>query len=465
VNSRAGGEGPLTATGVSAGAVARSKIPPLYLIIVFWGEEFRNLFLDITVASLLAPGNAPAITDKENARLVICTSREDWDKINEDSRFQLLSRLISPHFVDIGDRYWHWKYHKMAHGHRLAIRFAYEARAAGIHLNPDTLFPDGCIRAAERYLRAGYDLVLCHAVRFDMEGVVAEVEKAGYLASDGSIIVPMREAAGIGVRNLHSETLAGNFDARNFGELHPQHTQTHFPICVYFEVPDEDGIVMYGHNWAPFVMNYDALEEHDDSSFEHWTIDGSYVFDNFDRRGLWKNITVVTDSDDLFLLGMTPRDEMALQFDWRWWKGRSWFGEWNKGYLINRVFYVRWLEEFRRDLYPVYGLWHGRELNAKWDPVLERSTSTVAKYIEKDLHPSKAVDVINDRGFWAFAFSRPLSESIRFFWYWLVFRKGVPEIRELGDERGHEWVRITRFIRLKRAVNRRIGVWYNRPTT
>jgi hypothetical protein len=62
------------------------------LAVTFWGEEYRRYFLDFCLASLLAPGNIPAITDKTAAWLLIATNDRDWSALPLFS----LSRAADP---------------------------------------------------------------------------------------------------------------------------------------------------------------------------------------------------------------------------------------------------------------------------------------------------------------------------------------------------------------------------------
>jgi len=454
-----------------ASSEALCKPPALYFIIVFWGDEFRRIFLDYTVASLLSPNNVPSILNKPDSKILIATSEEDWRMLQDERLFKELTKHIEAVWFDLGDRYYHWKYKKMAYGHRLATTYAWEHKTVGIHLNPDTIFPDGSIKKAETLVRKGMDLVLCGAVRFKMEECIDELTSRGLYKAGKLLNVSMREATEIGIKHLHSETRGGNFNARNFGELHYQHGQTHFPICCYFVVPNEDGIVIFGHNWSPFVMNYAAINKHDQSSFELWTIDGSYAFDNFDHRNIGKNIHVVRDSDELFLLGMTPRDDMAIGYDWRWWKGNGFLGQWNKGYLINWVVNVSWMDDFRRAIYPLSIRWHSRDLNANWDPVEKRASKIVNEYSGSTLNPRRLIlEKLKSRSFGAdisaglwlwtgltlFVRSGP-RRGLRFLWYCLMFWRTPPDVKEVRVGKFEtivQWADSTTWRKIKRGLNR-----------
>src|SRR5437868_15435617 len=74
---------------------------PFYFVDSFWGQEFRRHFLRLCVASLLSPGNLPALTGTRASRFLICTTLEDWAAISADPIFRLLASYTEPVFVEL----------------------------------------------------------------------------------------------------------------------------------------------------------------------------------------------------------------------------------------------------------------------------------------------------------------------------------------------------------------------------
>src|SRR5579863_1492059 len=73
-----------------------------YFVVTLWGPEFRGYFLNLCLASLLAPGNLPAIAGAGNdARLLVCTTREDWEAMQNDAIFQQAREFCTPEFIDL----------------------------------------------------------------------------------------------------------------------------------------------------------------------------------------------------------------------------------------------------------------------------------------------------------------------------------------------------------------------------
>ena len=52
---------------------------PFYFVVVVWGREYRDYFLEYCLPSLLSPGNIPALDGKRPAKVLFATTAEDWD--------------------------------------------------------------------------------------------------------------------------------------------------------------------------------------------------------------------------------------------------------------------------------------------------------------------------------------------------------------------------------------------------
>lgn len=361
---------------------------PAHFLVVFWGRKYRDWFLRYTAASLLAPGNAPALRDKARARLRIATTRKDWDALFADANFRALAKIVEPVLHEFpADSVALHKYHRMSLGHRMLTQACFDSRAVGINLNPDTLVPDGSIAEAERLVAAGAKVVMCTAVRFDLDGIEAELLRRGRIAPGAPLILSKREAVDIGLSNLHTETQAGNWDAAHFGELGEMHGKNHYPVCCYWEVPGGRGLYILTHNWAPFAIDYSRFDRHDSSTFDQWTLDGDYIHANLGSDAdIGRDVHVVEDSDSLFLLGMTPADDERCPAPYYWWKSLPVLGRWAKGYLLNRVVYdKRGVDPLRRSIYPIGAKWHRRDIDAAWTPVLARANGIVRDFLDRDL--------------------------------------------------------------------------------
>lgn len=69
--------------------------------VVFWGERFRRLFLDVCAASLLSPGNLGGFNINGGHQLLVITTLEDWHLLGDEPIFQKLSMFLEPQFLEL----------------------------------------------------------------------------------------------------------------------------------------------------------------------------------------------------------------------------------------------------------------------------------------------------------------------------------------------------------------------------
>lgn len=361
-------------------------LPPFYFLLTFWGDEFRDYLCRLTFPSLLAPGNIPALEDKSRARFLIATTHYDWERLLQEPIFQLLKQHITVEFLsndEEEDNFPLHKYVRMSRGHAMLADRCFRDGAIAININPDSVYPDGCVASAQRFAEAGTDVILCVAVRFEMEGVERELRDREYIKNGRPLTLPMREAVAIGLRNFHSETRASRWGASNFGRLNLAHRRYHFLTCCYWDVQGEDGCCIVTHNWAPFMVNYAVLGGHDTSALDGRALDGDYIFENFPRYT--NAIRVIADSDDIFLLGLTPRAEMMPPRDLIWWRNLPVVREWGMGAVLNRTVFDPGVDQYRRRLYRSWVRFHSYDINERWNPLEAEVKRLIDEYATEDL--------------------------------------------------------------------------------
>ncbi|MEX2615902.1 MAG: hypothetical protein WD767_07385 [Alphaproteobacteria bacterium] len=347
-----------------------AKPRPFFFIATFWGKQFRDWFCLYAVSSLLAKNNIPSVNADRFSRFLICTTREDWDALQRETIFRKLREAIDVVFIENDALFpGEHKYHRMSRGHAMLANECFKYSAVAININPDSIYPDGCVREAKRLLEAGKNVVLCTAVRFELEGVRDELGKRGLLKWGHALTLPMREAVEIGLSHLHSETRASDWAADNFGRLAPEHERTHLLTCCFWRAPRDAGCIIITHNWAPFLINYASLPEHSTDSLDGRAIDGNYIYDNFRHEMGTGKIHVVTDSDDIFLLGLSPKHEMVPPQDTVWWKAWPVLGHMSRGYILNQTVFDPAMDPLKRILYRTKVRWHKADLSSAWDSV------------------------------------------------------------------------------------------------
>jgi hypothetical protein len=68
-------------------------------------------------------------------------------------------------------------------------------------------------------------------------------------------------------------------------------------------------MIVHTVSLGPLMLDYDALNEHRDETFDKWTLDGDYAHSNFGHFDLTNEIDYVDDSDRFKILSLTPRNE------------------------------------------------------------------------------------------------------------------------------------------------------------
>ncbi len=342
----------------------------IYFIVVLWGERFRTYFLDFCLASLLAPGNLPALRTSPRSKFLIATRPEDWHAISRTAIFRLLERYADPVFIEIppcppgrsGCQH-------MGVGHRAACDMAHRDQAYAAVLTPDCMLSDGSIARLQELARSGVELVLTAALRFGEEPFLAHLREMGALAdvdrgaTGTPLVISGRQMVYAAINGFHSETLAYEWDAPGLMAISP---------AAWWRVPGEDGIVLHSLSWAPLLIDYAAIGEHDTSTFDQWTLDGDYLFNN---SGSIRKMHVVQDSDELFLASWGPLAERPVK------KTRFPLERWLAGHFFQRSFNSGFFDPLKRKLFFRPVRWHSRPLNARWTEVEDRAMAELRRWV------------------------------------------------------------------------------------
>ena len=355
-----------------------NKISPFYFICIFWGPKYREAFSDWCLAALLADRNIPAMSSEHRAesRAVIVTTPSDWADLQNDANFIRMSELIDPVYIEFTpptpDEP---KMLAMSRGHKLASEFAYRNKAAGIFLTPDLILSNGSVEAIVRLAQNGKKVVLCSAVRFTEEGCVKELRDMGALRPGAALSISARDLVGVAVRNLHSETLRYEWGVPYFAES---------PISPFWHVPGETGLVLYSFSWAPLLVDYAAIPDHDTSTFDKWTLDGDYVYRNF-GGGHEDEIHVVTDSDEIMLVSFTSEKELHFDLVPQWPFNSRIFGELARMSALSYLYHSEVMDPLKRRIFGMAVRLHSAPLNKRWKKVERRAAFTIGQSV--GIHP------------------------------------------------------------------------------
>lgn len=394
---------------------------PFYFIVTFWGEAYREHFMRLCLPSMLAPGNIPALARPGN-RFLISTSEEDWAAIQDNPTFKRMRQCIEPVFLPLRyvpqphlhdlvrtlqakrggatpdrdgepvvsaseiltdgafaellavanahggtvDRYG-VNIHAMSQGHKHAAQMAYADHAYGVFLAPDMVLSDGSVAALDRLASDGKQVVLAAANRFTY-GCVEELESRGLMAPGKPLVLAPRDLVETAFRHFHPETAAFEWCSPYFCDV---------PTSSFWRVPSDDGGLMHSFFWAPLLVDYAAIEQHDTGYLDiGGTTDGRYVALHFTNHDA---IHVVTDSDEILLVSFTDESEYGYPVSTAWYKSCRPVANIYKALNLHLTLYGPMGDDLKRRYYPIPVRFHSRDVTPAWDAVEKMAAALIGR--------------------------------------------------------------------------------------
>jgi hypothetical protein len=283
----------------------------IYLAVTLWGEEYRRYFLDFCLASLLGPGNLPALTEKASARLLIATNNDDWAALQAEPTFLAAKSFITMEHVPFDPSQSanpHMKMLVMSEAHRRLAWRMFEDRAQGIFIYPDMIAAEGLIARLQQLREQGFKLVMFMNVRFANEGLIGELKERGLVRRGEPIALSCIDLVRLTIRHMHSEMRRSCFDSN---------CQDYGCSSYFWEVVPGGNLLFHCGGWIPALMDYAAIAQHDDSTFAAWTLDGDYAAKNFADSD---KVYFIYDTTELFLISFTPEAKVSYSLEpvWRY---------------------------------------------------------------------------------------------------------------------------------------------------
>ena len=389
-------------------------------IVTFWGETYRQRFLDLCLGSFCGESNLSVISRETGHRFIIVCGLSDWRAIDAHPLLVLLRRhvevvwlelrmpvpdwleplwsergaevcgyvtdnpssddILVPPKLDALSRiasetqsereFEHYKLtiYGMSQGHLKALDFIAKEGGGASFLAPDMVLSSDSLPLIIGRMSLGDDLVLAAANRFSYAAVDALCER-GLLKPGAPSELPARDLVHFCFANPHPETEAFEFDRPEFCQV---------PTCISFRLPQDGGVVMHSVFWAPLYIAEGVLERVDrDLLRRGGTVDGRFLADSVDLDET--RVHVVQDSDDLFLASFTEEEKYGYPTQPRWYKKQPPLSTLYKRVSLHITLRGPGGDALKRRLYPMTLLFHEGDAFPSWRRTLRHAEKQAAK--------------------------------------------------------------------------------------
>ena len=171
-----------------------------YFSVPVWGNNHLDLFLNVGIPSLLAPGNIPGMREIAACRFFIHTRPEDEARLIAAPSFRRLAKLMPVEIRLIRDPISN-PYITMSACHLEIMRLAAADDVPAVFPSPDLVWSDGSMVRMERLAEAGKTAIHVAGVRLDRDSFVKSL--AEWRTADGTLVIPARSLVALGLEHLH----------------------------------------------------------------------------------------------------------------------------------------------------------------------------------------------------------------------------------------------------------------------
>lgn len=344
---------------------------------VFWGGEHRDYFVRYCLPSMLATHNIPAVVGSPDTRFLICTTHEDWDALAGSPAMAALFRHMAVDFIELPADVIRQRTTMLAMswGHREITSRAFDVKARGVVVCPDVVLSDGTLATLDARANGGAAVVVTPALRFRAETLLPALAASG---SGPTIELSGRTLAALAIPHLHSETIGYKWETPYLSDP---------PISCIWDAPDGRGILVHTFSWAPLLIDYARLRSHDVSVFDHWTMDGDYIYANV---GDSDAVRVVADSDDALMISFTRESARSAPLRRHWTAPLPAIARYRKGLILRRFMFSAAIDPLKRRLFRTPVRIHASEISSAW----LRKESQVQNLLEAIVYPPTLTDRI-----------------------------------------------------------------------
>jgi len=345
---------------------------PFYFVMVVWGEQYRNYFLEYCLPALLAPKNIPAVSKVRTVKYLIATTTEDWSCMQQTTIFRELKRYVNPTFIQLplwpADRpYWM----QNILGHKLCCDLIFNEKGYRIFTSPDAIYSNGSIARLHELALGSVDVVMKLTVPLTQkEDFFASLKQVNVLPMTSArdtgkpIICSGRQLASAAIRSMHSMSAVNEWQAPYF---------CGYASTPWWRVEDcENAIITCGVRWDVLLLDYAAVNSQESSLLEERGWDGDYIMRTF---GDLESFHLVRDSDELMLVSWSSEPAVDM-------RRRQIWGEVGKGVGFRASYYSNSLNSLHRQLlfFPTR-IHSGTVDDKKWHNVEAQALRTLLTWV------------------------------------------------------------------------------------
>lgn len=274
-----------------------------------WGDSYCSIFARFSLASLLSPGNVPALAQKASITCHIVTTRCDRDRLLREPAIEELNRHCAIEWEVIEDFGFHKpptgpggkKYPFLSALQNLAIARSFDHDVIAFNY-ADFVWADGSLTTAVNMLVAGgaqTDAVMAFCLPVDRDWALPALETHRLTGAAGVIDLPPRDAARIAIERMHREARMRFWDGPFV---------TNLPTYLMWPV-DDHGIVLRAYHQTVLMMRVRP----DDSWFRQGILRGGLDSSFAGQLAMSGAMCVANDTDKVLVFSLyhTPVDSRS----------------------------------------------------------------------------------------------------------------------------------------------------------
>jgi hypothetical protein len=181
--------------------------PKVRFLTVLWGREHRARWLGLSLPSLMAPGNLPALAAATELEVAILTDKRSVSLIRGHPAFHPLQKICQVQFLEIDDLIVGTTY-----GVTLTLAYARGIMSAGdeqtnttfVFMNSDFIVADGSLASLANRIKSGHRCIVAPSLRVSAERLLPRLRKA---VSGHRLSLKPRALVGMALANLHLTAL------------------------------------------------------------------------------------------------------------------------------------------------------------------------------------------------------------------------------------------------------------------